>query len=435
MSVGNSGRLRLPVPGQRILRSVVAVWLCFCVYLLRGKHGIPLYSALAVLQAMQPYTRDMRPVVRKRLFGTLIGAAWGLLLLLIELRLISDGVPDELLHYVLVGLFTGIVLYSTVLMKLTEAAYFSTVVFLVITINHIGDANPYVYAFNRLLDTAIGLALAELVNRVHLPRLKRKETLFVAELGALLDREGKLPPTTLVRLNHLVADGAQFTVSTEETQATLRELTPGLDLRCPVITMDGAALYDMKTMRYLRTSPMSRAQAERLVAWAEENGLPFFANGVRDDLIVVHLSELTNDGIRELYERKRRSPYRNFVRGRADRYEDIIYLLTLDKTEKLDAALARLEAEPWAGEYRFVRRPAALEGYTVLKIYEKSSSREAMLRELEALLQTGETVRFGPAGSGADVEITEPERGQLVRELRRRFEPVSLKGWRNIFTV
>ena len=82
-----------------------------------------------------------------------------------------------------------------------------------------------------------------------------------------------------------------------------------------------------------------------------------------------------------------------------------------------------------------MRRPAALEGYTVLKIYEKSSSREAMLRELETLLQTEETVRFGPGGSEADVTVTEPERGQLVRELRRRFEPVSLKGWRNIFSV
>lgn len=427
-------RGRLPVPGQRILRSVIAVWLCFAVYLLRGRHGIPLYSALAVLQAMQPTTRAMRPVVRKRLIGTLIGAAWGLLLLLIELRLISDGVPDELLHYVLVGLFTGIVLYSTVLMKLTEAAYFSTVVFLVITINHIGDANPYVYAFNRLLDTAIGLGLAEIVNRARLPRLRNTDILFASEIeGTLLDGHGVLPPFSRIELNHLLADGAKFTLATTETQATVRELLPGVELRWPVVTMDGAALYDMQSMKYLRTVPMERETAERLIGWAQENELPFFANGVRDDLLIVHISELTNDAIRELYERKRRSPYRNFVRGQADRFEDIIYLLTLDRTEKLEAACARLEAEPWAAGLRLVRSKSAFEGYTTLKIYDKNSSREAMLRELEKLLEARETVTFGPAGSGADVEITSPEKDQAARELSRRYEPVSLKGWRNMF--
>lgn len=34
-----------PLPGQRILRSVLAVWLCFGIYLLRGRSGIPFYSA------------------------------------------------------------------------------------------------------------------------------------------------------------------------------------------------------------------------------------------------------------------------------------------------------------------------------------------------------------------------------------------------------
>ena len=436
MNATAPARFRLPVPGQRILRSVVAVWLCFAVYVLRGRHGIPLYSALAVMQAIQPTTSQMRPVVRKRMIGTLIGAAWGMLLLLIELELIGDGVPDEFLHYVLVGLFAGLVLYSTVLMKLTEAAYFSAVVFLVIAINHIEDANPYLYALNRLLDTAIGLALAEIVNRIRLPRIHHTDILFASDIeGTLLDADGKLPPFSRVELNHLLADGAKFTLATAETQATVREKLPGIDWNLPLITMDGAALYDMKSMKYLRTVPMPRDKAERLLRWAEENELPYFANGVRDDLIIVHLSELTNDGIRELYERKRRSPYRNFVRGQADRYEDIIYLLTLDRTEKIDAAMARLAAEPWFSDYRVVRSAAAMAGYTTLKIYDRNTSREAMLRELAESLAVREIVTFGPAGSLADVAVTDPGRNEVARELSRRYEPVSFKGWRNIFWI
>ena len=35
---------KLPVPGQRIVRSTIAVALCFVIYYLRGKRGIPFYS-------------------------------------------------------------------------------------------------------------------------------------------------------------------------------------------------------------------------------------------------------------------------------------------------------------------------------------------------------------------------------------------------------
>ena len=43
----------IPLPGQRIFRSLAAVLLCFAVYELRGKHGMPFYSAIAALQCVQ----------------------------------------------------------------------------------------------------------------------------------------------------------------------------------------------------------------------------------------------------------------------------------------------------------------------------------------------------------------------------------------------
>ncbi len=56
----------LPVPGQRIFRSMVAVWLCFALYFLRGRHGIPFYSVIAALQCLQPYNKEMQAYYRYR---------------------------------------------------------------------------------------------------------------------------------------------------------------------------------------------------------------------------------------------------------------------------------------------------------------------------------------------------------------------------------
>ena len=424
----------LPIPGQRIFRTMVAVWLCLLVYVLRGRQGEPLYAALAVLQCIQPYTRTMRNVARKRVIGTLIGAVWGLLLLLCEEALVRAGHDTPGLHFLLIGFFTGIVLYFTVLLKVQEAAYFSAVVFMVITIKHANDVSPYVYAFNRTLDTVIGVAVAEIVNRVHLPRVPQKDTLFVSAIGdTILGPDRHLTPYSKVELNRLLADGAKFTVATSETQATVRELLAGVELRWPVITMDGAALYDMNTMEYLRTVPMSEEKARRLVAWVKEQGLGFFSNSVEQNLLVIRYEELTNPAMEQLFAQKRKSPYRNYVRSPADLDQDILYLLILDRTERIEEKRRLLEAESWSGDYRIVQAPSLTEGCATLKIYDASVSRQAMLRHLEEYMQTEKTVTFGSVPGRYDVVIASADHNHMVRELKRRFEPVSLAGWRNIF--
>ena len=421
------------LPGQRIIRSSVAVACCLLVYVLRGYNGIPLYSALAALQCMQPYTKDMRGVARKRILGTMIGAFWGLLLLLIEFMLGHGEAMDIRLHFVLVPLMLILVLHSTVLMKLPEMAYYSGVVFLVITISHYADAKPFLFAFNRLLDTVIGVLIASIVNRVHLPRRKNTDTLYVSALGhSLLGSDSRLSPYSLVEINRLMDEGAKFTISTSQTQATVRELLPGVRLRYPIITMDGAALYDMGSLEYLRTTPMGKEQAERIMHWLREKEAPFFSNSIEQNLLVIRYRDLENEGMRQLFEKKRYSPYRNFVRSEMDLPEHVVYLMVLEPDAALESLYQKLTAQPWVGEYRVVKMASEFEGFSALKIYSAACSREAMLCELERLMGTANTVTFGGIPGKYDVFIENADRNLLVKELKRRFEPVDFRCWKSI---
>ncbi len=425
---------KLPIPGQRILRTMVAVWLCLLVYVLRGRQGEPLYAALAVLQCIQPTTRSMRSVARKRVIGTLIGAVWGLLLLLLEQALASLGHEEPWLHFTLIGLFTGVVLYFTVLLKVQDAAYFSAVVLLVITIKHADDVSPYIYAFNRTLDTVIGVTVAEIVNRLHLPRLRRTDTLFASSIGdTILGQDRQLTPYSRIELNRLLEDGALFTVATSETQATVRELLPGVEFRLPLITMDGAALYDLQTMEYLETVPMSPEKGRRLKDWAHRERLPFFSNSVEENLLVIRYEDLPNPAMQQLFEQKRRSPYRNYIHSPADLDRAVLYLLILEKTELLEEKLRRFREQDWAGDYRAVLTDSPFEGYSALKIYDAAVSRRAMLEKLRQRLQPAEVVTFGSVPGQYDVVVENTDHNRMVRELKRRFEPVDLRGWRNIF--
>lgn len=427
---------RIPAPGQRIVRSVIAVWLCFAVYFLRGGNGVPFFSAIAVLQCIQPYTKDMWKIVRDKIIGTLIGSFWGLLLLLLENILAEGGVLGELPHFFLVGLFTGVVIYFTVLFRLRDVSYFSAVIFLTVVVMHNADGQPYLYALNRTFDTMIGLAIGEIVNRVQLPRRKNTDVLYASGIGEfVLGTENTLTSYSKIELNRLMEDGAKFTIATVQTQATVRELLPGLDLRYPIVTMNGAALYDMKTLEYLRTKPMADGNAERIIHWLRAEKLPFFSNSIEENVLVIRYARLSNEAMRKVFETKRRSPYRNFLKSPVEQYENIVYLLVVDTDEAIGAGYEKLMARPWSDAYLVGREPTGFDGYSCLKIYDAGVSKGAMLKELSAILGTKEIVTFGCTPGQYDVTIPNGERNLMVKELRSRFEPVDFRCWKSIFRL
>lgn len=106
---------KLPAVGQRIVRSSIAVALCFVLYYIRGKQGIPFYSALAVLQCIQPYNFNMKEMAKKRTIGTFVGAFWGTIVIFLLFALqgsLHAEIEESFAKYMLISLFTGIVLYS-----------------------------------------------------------------------------------------------------------------------------------------------------------------------------------------------------------------------------------------------------------------------------------------------------------------------------------
>ena len=430
-----TNRKRVPLPGQRILRSVIAIVLCFGIYFLRGRQGMPFFSVIAAMQCITPYTSGMYKVAYKRVLGTAIGALWGLAALLLEKNFLLENLPGELNYYLMLSVLTGLVLYSTVLMKVPETAYFSAVVFLSIAMNHIGDEAPLLYALTRLMDTVVGVLVAEFVNRLHLPRVRNTDTLFVSAIGeTILGPDRQLSPYSRIELNRLIQDGAKFTVATGETQASVRELLPGVDLRYPIITMNGATLYSIPEMRYLGVVTMSEEASARFITWAEARGTPLFSNCVEENLLVVRYREVKNEGMRLLMDTKLRSPYRNYVLSQVPDGTRVLYFLVLDTPENLDSLERDLAAEPWSGEYRVQRdRLTDYPGYERVKVYDRRVSRQAMLSVLEEQMGTRKTVTMGSVPGQYDVYIADADRDQVVKELKRRFEPVSLRGWRNIF--
>ena len=439
--------LHLPLPGQRILRSVLAVFFCFIIYFLRGRQGAVFYSIIAALQCIQPYTENMFKVGKNRITGTLLGAFWGGVVLIVSLYLSGDRATfqDTPAYYMTLILFTGVVLYSTVLLKIQESSYFTAVVFLSIIMNHIGDANPYIFVFNRTLDTIIGVGVALAANCLHLPRIRDRETLFVSGVDHVLFREDRdMSPYTRIQLNRFIQDGMLFSVTTKQTPATVRELTTGIGIRLPIIAMDGAVLYDMKSQEYLKTVTMERSAAAKVTNFLVGQMQPFLVSNVEENLLVINVRGMKLNGpapekgspaepLYTLYQKKKDSPYRNYVSTDEDIVDNVLYFTIIGPDVRITELHDLLMQQSWADSIRtrfdfFDCR----EGELILRIYDHRATQRAMLEELRQYTGAPRTVLFGIRPGECDVLIPDAGGGHMVKELKKRFEPVDIRGWRDI---
>lgn len=417
----------LPGVGQRIIRSVCAVFLCFAAYNLRGKRGIPFYSALAALQCIQPYMESSAKMAKQRISGTFVGAAWGLIVLLLMVS--NYKLQETMLNYALISLMTGAVLYTTVLLGNKNASYFSCVVFLSITVNHLTDENPYLFVYNRVMDTLIGVGLAIIVNSIHLPRVKRKDVLFISGVDAsLLTKNNKLTPYSQVELNRLIDSGANFTISTGRTPATLMESVGGIHLKLPVIVMDGAAIYDINENAYLETNAMSSMQGQRMAGLLEENNLNYFANVIIDNVLVIYYEKLENQAEQDIVKRLGRSPYRNYVKRRLPETEEVVYFLSVSETERIDAAYRRFREQGLEQEYRFaIYESKDQPGYAYMRIYHREANRENMRERLKEMLHFEKCTTFGSIAGNCDVLIRDSDKNEMVKQLKKAYEPVGIR--------
>ena len=166
-------RLQFPHIGMRIIKSAAAIAICYLISFLRGSSGIVFYSHLAALWCIQIYVANSRKNALQRLTGTIIGAIYGLIVLLVMEKIPFTGKALELFNAILISAMIVPVLYTTIVIKKKQASYFSCVVFLSIVVNHMTDANPYLFVWNRFLDTVIGIAVGIGVNCISLPKEKQ----------------------------------------------------------------------------------------------------------------------------------------------------------------------------------------------------------------------------------------------------------------------
>lgn len=421
-------KLSLPPIGNRIIKSALGVLVCSCVYFLRGREGIPFYSMLAVLWCIQPYTDRTLKMAVQRITGTLTGAMFGLITIVLEIYVIP--IYNTLLGYAVVALMIIPVIYSTVLMNRKNASYFSCVVFLSITVIHITDSNPFIFVMNRVLDTFIGIAVGVVINSLHLPRRHIKDTLFAADLDVILPPESEeLTPYSRVEINRMLKDGLKFTVMTMRTPAAVTEILGDIKLNLPVIVMNGSALYDTRNNSYVKVFPVPNESCAEIRSIAKAYGVNIFTNALCDDTLIIYYDSLNNEAERSIYNTLKKSPLRNYINRLPREGDRIIYFMMIDKSEKISAVYNAVSSK-LCEKLKIITYPSVdYPGYSYIKIYNKNSGKQNMIEILCREYNIEKSVTVGKSA----VNNSDSLRGlnKVTHELKNKFEPTVFTRLKN----
>ncbi|ERK28486.1 FUSC family protein [Clostridium intestinale] len=153
---------KLPKIGLRNLKTALSVLACILLFEILNRE-LPFYACIAAVICTGDSVKNSVLAGKNRLIGTLIGGLHGILFIFIEPYI---PIPTS----VLISLGIVIVIYTGVILKKQPSISISCVVFLAIMINIRGGVT-YLYAINRIIDTAIGIVIAVLVNKYFNPTL------------------------------------------------------------------------------------------------------------------------------------------------------------------------------------------------------------------------------------------------------------------------
>ncbi len=426
--MNHTTRRKLPRIGMRIIKSAVAVFISFAAADLANSDGV-LFYAHAALWCIQPQRENMRMNAVHRMIGTFIGAVFGLAVILTDQKLALSGMWGEFFYIGMVSAAVIPVIYITLLIRKRDTSYFSCVTFLSIVVTHIGEADPYPFVWRRLMDTLIGIVIGMAVNSIRLPYRKVKDTLFVLCMDdEILSENRALSSYGYVELNRMLDDGANFTMSTRRTPASLIEMLRGIELKLPVIAMDGAVMYDLKKHEYLHAYVLSQKTVCFLQEFLDAYDVNYFLNMLLDNVLIIQHKNQFNEAEQGEYERRRYSPYAHFTTNDRVAHARCVYVMLLQKEDLIQEIHDRLLEQEFCTKLRVaVCGSCEYPGYVYLNIYNRNATKENMIEYLKQETGLAHTLTFGSTEGTYDITIKNYSRNKGVHTLKKMYEPLRWK--------
>ncbi len=148
--------------GLRVVKSVLAVFLCLCIKFVFGSSTI-FYDSITALLCIQPTAEQSLKFGLNRLIGTFTGSVIGFIILEA-----AKFIPfyKEFAYIFIIPLGMFLAMYICIFFKKERSVAICSIVYLCLVTNFERSIqNTETYVFIRLIDTTIGVIVGTLVNK------------------------------------------------------------------------------------------------------------------------------------------------------------------------------------------------------------------------------------------------------------------------------
>lgn len=219
-------------------------------------------------------------------------------------------------------------------------------------------------------------------------------TLFVSDLdGTLLNNSAQLSKESTILLNKSIENDINFTIATARTPATITNILKDVNIKLPVITMNGSAIYDIKTNTYLDYIPLSNTTAFEVYKLIRSFNLNAFVYTINNNHLYVYYDNLNHPYQLEFYNLRKNTTYKTFLQEELNPNYDVLYFTLMDYEDNINMVYDKLKSFKDLNIVKY--RDTYNTDIINLEIYDVKSSKANAIKLLKDKYNFEKLISFG----------------------------------------
>lgn len=222
-----------------------------------------------------------------------------------------------------------------------------------------------------------------------------KHTIYISDLdGTLLNSKKEVSKQSCKILNELIEkEDLHFSIATARTPATVELLLKDIEIREPIVVMNGVALYDLQKHKYVNIEYLGASIAKQVIERLGDTISQGFIYTIEQDDLTVYYNELIGKGRINFFEERKNLQYKKFVQDKVHNYDKIIYFVFIDKLEEIQAIYNRLS--DICGLDMVMYKDIYDEEAYLLEVYSDRATKAKGLERLKKMKSFDEVICFG----------------------------------------
>lgn len=219
-------------------------------------------------------------------------------------------------------------------------------------------------------------------------------TLFVSDLdGTLLNNSAEVSKESAILLNKSIESGINFTIATARTPATIVNILKDINIKLPIITMNGSAIYDIKNNKYLNFTSLPKEKGLEVYQLIKSFNINAFVYTINNNHLYVYYDKLTHPYQLEFYNSRKATKYKTFIQGELNPNFDVLYFTIMDYEDKIIPLYEKVKllSDLYIVKYRDTYNKDIVN----LEIYDIKSSKANAIRIIKDKYNFENLITFG----------------------------------------